>query len=406
MQRQSSNLSIIVLFVGIISLFLISCTDSSNSPGKDGKEISFLMCHYKGGQFGNKYGLVLVHSPKSIEWVSDYYPCQLSTNFVDIKNGRIAFSCENPPKGKSPIAYMDIDDIKNIKFVPIPKSKDEKYYWSVPKAVRPQVMSDGRIIFKVIYETKNQYDDYHLGQMAIYNPKTDKFEMSGSLTPFIKEQPEKGSDTEAGSMNSTFSLSNDDKFVCLTAYGYGTSGGAYHQDKFFIVKYDIASKKYTRITQVKADILFVSADNQYVVVNSDTKKKRYNAHSDNTSGFVLDNYRDNICVGQYSRKNSYFFKIWRGSGMHFFDANSGPLYLLILGDSLKRPYRGLGRGAQFSPDEKFIYFMASKDFHTNYRSEFAILRTPADFGKVNTNPDSIFVLPADFDRPMFLLISK
>jgi hypothetical protein len=409
-KKHNSISLIIALLIASFLISLYSCEDSSNSPNNpqndDGKSISFLMCHYKGGQFGDKYGLVLVHSSQDIEWISDYYPCQLSTYFVDIKNGRIAFSCENPPDGMSPIAYMDVDDLTNIKFIPIPKAKEENYYWSVPKMIRPQVMSDGRIIFEVIYETKNQYDDFHLGQLAIYNPKTDEFEMSGSLTPFIKEQPEKGSDTELGSMYTTMSLSNDDKFVCLTAYGYGTSGGAYHQDFFFLVKYDIAAKKYSRIAQVKADILFVTADNQYVIVNSDAKKKRYNAHSDNTTGFVLDEYRDDIYVGQYSRKNSYFFKIWRGSGMNFFDANSGVLYTLILGDSLKRPYQGLGRGAQFSPDEKYIYFMASTDFHTNYRSEFAILRTPADYGKVNSNPDSICVLPADFDRPMFLLINK
>ncbi len=399
---------IVLSLIGFIFVSLLaSCSDTTSGPG-DGSDssVNFLMCHKSGGEFGDKNGLVLVSSTGVVSWVSDYYPRSMNTANVDMKNGRIAFYCQNPPEGSSQIAYMDVNDLENIKFVPVPQTNDKDYWWKVHN-MRPQVMSDGRIILKVSYETKNEYDDFHQSQLAIYDPANDKFIFSGSLDGFVLSQPEKGDDTENGSLGNSFALSPNDKFVCFTAYGYGTNMGQYHEDYNFIFKWDIEAKTYSRITQTGSPyVFFVSADNNYVVANSGGKKYRYNAHSDNSSGFLLDEHLDNIAVGQCSRKDGKFFKVWRGSGLTLFDLNTGFLYNSILGDSLKRPYRGLGHGGQFSPDEKYIYFTASKDFHTNYSSELQVMRTPTDYGKTNSNPDSLFIMKPEYDVGMFLLLSK
>ena len=409
MQNRTFFRMLLIWTIGLMFVSILnSCSDSNtNGPDDDnGGSIYFLMCHYHGGELGAKDGLVLVSSTGTVSWVSDYYPSGMTTDNVDIKNGRIAFYCQNPPEGGSQIAYMDVNDLENVKFIPVPKSNDEDFYWQVNN-VRPQVMSDGRIIIKVTYETVNEYDDFHQGQLAIYDPKTNDFVMSGSLDNFILSQPEKGNDTEAGSMGASFALSPDDKFVCFDAYGFGTDMGQYHEDYEFIVKWDIAGKKYSRVTQGNSPtVLFVSSDNNYVVANVNGKKYRFDAHNDNAEGYLLDEYTDFICVGQHSLKGGNFFKVWRGSGLSLFDLNTGWLYNPIIGDSLKAPYRGLGSGGQFSPDEKYIYFTASTDFYTNYRSEFLVMRTPSDYGKTDSNPDSLFVMKPEYDRRMFLLITK
>lgn len=399
--KFSSNIIFTVILIAFM-LVLYGCPQSTEPSGSINGN-SFLMGYNGGGDYGETAGLVKVSfDGKSIERVSDYYPHYFSTEYVDMKNGRIAFTCDNHPDSLSPIAYMDINNITNIKFIPIPKTGDNKYYWTVNASIRPQVLADGRIMFKVTYETTNPYDDFGEGQLAIYNPADDSFVFSGSLTPFVLGQPEKGPDTEGGKMGSSFALSPDDKYAYLDALGLGTDAGVYHEDYHFLVQWDINNGQYNRLDQAETTVLFVSNDGNELVYNKGGKKYRMDIVS--KSETKLDDYSDYISAGQIAQNSDLFLKVWRGSGLSLFDVKSGFLYNQILGDSLKYPYRGLGNGAQFSVDGNKIYFTASTDFYTNYNSEFEVMSTKLVSNQLDTNPDSLFVLPAEFDNKMFLLL--
>lgn len=400
--RFSVKTIISVLLIGFM-LSLYGCPESTK-PTNGASGNSFLMGYNGGGDYGDAPGLVSVSfNGKSISRISDFYPHYFSTDYLDMKNGRIAMTCDNNPDSLSPIAYMDENNLSNIKFIPIPKSGDEDYYWEVNYSIRPQVLSDGRIMFKATYNTVNPYDDYHDGMLVIYNPADESFTFSGSLSGFVLDQPEQGPDTEGGSMGSSFALSPDDNYAFFDAYGYGTDAGVFHVDYHFIVQWDINNGGYQRIDQANTTILFVSNDGNNLVYNKDGKKYKININS--KAETKLDDNTNYISVGQIAKKSDLFFKVWRGSGLSLFDLNSGWLYDPILGDSLEAPYRGLGSGAQFSADESRIYFTASTDFYTNYDSPFEVMSTKiSSSNQLDTKPDSLFVLPAEFDTKMFLLL--
>lgn len=397
------------LFIFLIAalLFSLNGCSESNSPSSENNSVMFLM-GYKGGEsgpFGNKYGIVLVDSKGSATWVCEYYPFHNSTDYVDINNGRIAFASEKFPDGSSPIAYFDVNDVKNgsmnVKFMPIPPSNDKDYYWAVPRGVRPQVFKDGRILFFAVWNTVNPYDDWHDGVLGIYNPKTNDFTFFPFLSNFVLSQPEKGYDTEGGSMAGNFVLSQDESFVILEAYGYGTDAGVYHTDYHFLVKLDLNNSSYSRILCSSSTINFVTFDNKYVVVDIEGKKYRVDVNTGDKA--KIDDYSEYICKGKYSTKNYLFFKTWRGAGITMLDAISGFVYHPILGDSLPYPYKGCGTTGQFSKDESKIYFTASTDFYTNRASPFVVYSTPLT-GVTNSKPDSLFQMEKWFDTPLFLLI--
>jgi hypothetical protein len=119
---------------------------------------------------------------------------------------------------------------------------------------------------------------------------------------------------------------------------------------------------------------------------------------------LLDEYYDNIACGMYSKKDGKFFKQWRGGGIALFDKSSGWLFNPVLGDSMPYPYRGLGTGSQFSPDETKIYFKGTLDYYTNYASDYCVYSTPLTLGYPNSKPDSLFILTAQYDTGLFILL--
>jgi len=44
-------------------------------------------------------------------------------NCVDYNNGRNAFNMDNPPEGKSFVAYTDVANLNDVKFVPVPTAE-------------------------------------------------------------------------------------------------------------------------------------------------------------------------------------------------------------------------------------------------------------------------------------------
>lgn len=395
----------------IFALMGGECNDSGTDPIVDDNNnnnnpssLKFLVGYNKGGSHGAENGMCLVtNSGQTVQFLSTYYPYYSSNEYVDYKNGRLVYTYRNtPPEDHTPIAYFDVDNPTDVKIIPIPASGDEDFYWRVP-TVRPQVFSDGRIAFMAVYETVNPYDDYHDAQICIYNPKTEDYVFSGSVSSFVLDQPEQGYDTEGGSMGGTFALSQDETFMVVKAYGYGTDMGSYHIDYKFVVKWNLTQGGFERIAEGDSRIYFVSADNSTVVLHYDGNKQAMDLSSGSTT--LMDEYSDFISCGMYSKKDGKFFKEWRGGGIALFDKYTGWLFNPVEADSLARPYRGLGVGAQFSSDESRIYFKATTDLHTNYDSEFCVYSTPLTIGYPNSKPDSLFILPAEYDSKLFILLN-
>ncbi len=399
---------IVLSLLVFIALMGGSCQDSGTDPIDDDNNnkptgIKFLVGYRGGGDHGAEDGMCLVsNSGQTVQFLSTYRPMYSNNEYVSYKNKRIAFATWNTPEeGQTFIAYFDVADPTNVKIVPNPVSDDKDYYWSVPQ-VRPQVFSDGRIAFLAFYLTTNPWDDWHSGHICIYNPKTNEYKFSPAAHDFILNQPEQGYDTETGSLGGDFALSQDEQFVIARAYGYGVDMGSFHTDYKFIVKWDIHTDAYQRVAEGENQICFVSADNQSVIANINYKKNAIDINTGNMT--LLDEYYDNIACGMYSEKDGKFFKQWRGGGIALFDKSSGWLFNPVLGDSMPYPYRGLGTGSQFSPDETKIYFKGTLDYNTNYASDYCVYSTPLTLGYPNSKPDSLFILTAQYDTGLFILL--
>ncbi len=397
-------------FIIMLLLFTTGCDETVSDPNGDGNNkpgtpasLKFLVGYNGGGSHGEEDGMCLVtNSGNSVQFLSTYYPYYSSNDYVDYKNGRFAYTYRNsPPEGYTPIAYFDVDKPTDVQIIPIPPAVDEDHYWSVP-TVRPQVFSDGRIAFMAVNETENPWDDAHDGQICIYNPKTKEYLFSGSVVSFVLNQPEQGSDTEAGSLGGKFALSQNEQFIVARAYGFGTDMGSYHVDYKFVVKWPVNGGAFERIAEGDSQIYFVSADNNNVILHYGGGKQSLDVNSGNAT--MIDAYNDFIAYGMYSKKDGKFFKQWRGGGIALYDKYSGWLFNPVEADSLKYPYQGLGVGSQFSSDESKIYFKATKDYYTNDETEFCVYSTPLTLGYPNSAPDSLFILPAEYDTKLFILL--
>lgn len=390
---------------GIIPLLIVlsSCIDIFNGGGNSGP--TFLVASGGNTTTGLKSGLYTMTVGKSspeFSFVSEYRPWAFALEQMDYVNGRIAFSVERSlvPEGKSGIVWMDADQITDLEFVPIPEAPKD-YYYAVPDE-RPRVLSDGRIIYRVVLNTDNPYDDAHCGMLAVYDPVSGEIEVSGDPTGFVLAQPEKGSDTEAGSLGAGFVVSPDDRYVYCTAYGFGTDWGMYHVDYKFIIRYEIGVPGvYKRIAQTSDRSTTVTGDGKYLITTGD------GLHRIDLSSLAnqkVDDYTNEFNPGQVSKTSSRMFKVWRGSGMGEFDwNNSTPWTQLIDGSKITTTYyRGLGHGGQYSSDESLIYFTGSTDYYTNYATDLVVYSTPR--GALNETPDSITTMPVEYCTRVFLLL--
>lgn len=390
-----------LIFFSFLSLtFLSSCSKDEDSAALGNK---FLVA--SGGTATVKAGLYIYDvSSNNYEMVSEYYPHYLSMDYLDYNNGRIAFTTDIKPKDASYIAYVDVNKWSNLAFAPIPKSDDPDYYYSVPSATRPRVLKDGKIVYSVVWNTTNPYDDYHVGQLAVFDPSTNKLELSGDPSGFVLAQPEKLSDTEGGSMSGAFAVSPDGRYVYCQVYGYGTSWGQFHIDYKFIVSYEVGNPgSYKRIAQTDNTISTVSGNGKYLVLTGNGLTKI--DLSTKTSN-KFDDYPNTFNPNQVSKNSSKMIKVWRGSGCGLFDLDESNAwqFAIIEGSKLSGSYRGLRHGLQYSSDESNVYFTASSDYYTNYASPLRVFSTPII--DTNTKPDSIGTIPVDYCTDVFLLLNN
>ena len=342
-------------------------------------------------------------------FITEYHPWVMNSLYADYNNGVIAFNVDNVPENTSGIAYMNTDDLSDVKFAPIP-SAPEDFYYSVPRSIAPRVLIDGQIAYRVKLETVNVYDDYHIGMLAIFDPKSGELEVSGDPSAFVLSQPEKGSDTEGGSMGGSFVVSPDGKYAYCKVYGYGTNWGTYHVDYNFIVKYSIGNQGlYERLVQLEATPTAATGDGNYLIVTGETPQSGYGLTKialGSNEMIKVDEYLNDFQSGHISGNSSKMFKYWRGSGMGEYDFNQAPASFthIIDGDKiLTTNFKGLGHGAQYSEDESLIYFVGSTDYYTNYDTDVVIYSTPIK--EVNETPDSVGYLTSEYCTDFFIRIS-
>ena len=370
--------------------------------GDSGSGTTFLVGSL-GNNEGLEHGLYSYKLGGTPEFITSMTPWNFSMYYIDQNNGRIAYRIDNPriPEGTSGIAFMDSDDLSGISFAPIPEA-EEGHWYSIPWE-GPKVLPDGRIAYRVTHETDNIYDDYHSGVLAIYNPKNGDLELSGNASGFVLSQPEKGGDTEGGSMGGPFVLSPDGNYAYCQLYGYGTDWGVYHIDYKFIVRYTIGQPgSYVRIAQVDGTPAAITGDGAYLLVNTWEGLMKIDLATKAMT--KADDYTNTFSAGQVSKTSNRMFKSWRGSGLGEYEIGSSIGWTHIIDGSkiTNSNYRGLNSRSQYNHDENRIIFTGSTDFYTNYCSDLMIFETP--IVELNETPDSIGLLPIEYCTEMFLLL--
>lgn len=405
--RKSSSFYVVASLVSCLSLVIgIGCSSDPTGPAPSTpNKLSFLVgCSGDGQNLApGLYLLTNTSTGPTFEFITGYTPQFMSLNFASIKNGRIALRVEPRlvPQGKSGILYMDVGDLKNLRWAPVPPAPDN--HWFQIANERPQVLSDGRIVYQVVLNTDNQFDDAHWGMLAVYNPSTDSIAVTGSTSDFVLNQPEKGPDTEGGSMRNTFVISPDEKYAYCHVYGYGTDGGVYHMDYNFIVRCDIGKPGvYTRVAQTDNRPAAVTNDGRYLILEGDGLHR---VDLQTNQSAKIDDYSNFFNVNQVSRKGPRMLKTWRGSGVGVYDMSATPAwqYAILDGGSMTGSYRGLGLGVQFSSDEMKVYAPASADFYTNTPTDVRIFSSPVK--STNNSPDSITTIPKAYCTNFFMLLT-
>lgn len=336
--------------------------------------------------------------------LTELVPRYTSSAWADTRGGRLVFRVkpELTPEGASGVAFLDLTGDRTVSFAPVPDAALDMYY-DVP-VERPVVFSDGRIAYRVTLNTVNPYDDWHSGEIAIYDPTTGAVELSGGTTDFVLGQPEQGGDTEAGSMDGPCSLSPNEKTLYCKAYGYGVDGGVFHVDYRFILAYTVGQPgAYARIAQTSGSLQGVTGDGRYLLVAGDGMER---IDLTTLTQEKVDDYAAYPHTGQISRDGSLLIKAWRGSGLSAYDLAQSPAWMfnVVLGQDMTDEYKGLGHGAQLSADESEVYFLGSTDFYTNYCTPIRLFRAPVAADQ--TTPEVIADLGIEHCTDFFLSVGQ
>jgi hypothetical protein len=397
---------------GLLIIFLlftlIRCSEDDGGTGPNGNNPSgpvFLVgCNGSGDSVqAGLYRMTNAAAGPSFEFITPYYPQYLGMDNVDMNNGRIAIRVQPSvvPEGKSGVMFMDVNSLASIQWVPVPDAPED-YYFDIANA-RPAVLPDGRIAYPVTLQTDNKYDDAHWGMIAVYNPSTGDVETSGNPSDFVLAQPEQGSDTEGGSLSGALIASPDGRYIYSQVYGYGTEAGAYHVDYKFIVRYTVGQPgSYERIVQSSNRPTAITSDGSTLILTGDgLHRVDVGAKSD----VKFDDYANVFYTGQVAKSATRMFKIWRGSGLGEFTIGSGNVdwMQIVEGKELAGRYQGLGHGAQYSAGEDKIYFTASTDYYTNYKTDLRVFSTPIQ--ERITEADSVTTMPVFYCTKFFLLLN-
>lgn len=184
-----------------------------------------------------------------------------------VRNGHIAYHAhdsnfageESNQSSKNFMLPVLLDvSTGNVTRCPVPNLYKDLEPWCRGQDI--YIDDKGRIFYAIYYSRK--YTDQHESTIFRYDPKTKEYTHTKGSNAFIATQPERGSDTEAGSFKENFAISSDGRYAYALIYGYGTRGGAYHSDYQFLVQYDFDTDKITRLDggETSASIYGINSD--------------------------------------------------------------------------------------------------------------------------------------------------
>lgn len=387
---------ILIFTIGVLLLVLSGCPILDLDPPGSNSESFLVGC--KGNDSGLAAGLYKYEVGGTPEFITSYLPWAYKQQLMDYNNGILAYRVDPTPENTSGIAYMEKDKLNNVQFAPIPQAAKEGYYYRIAYSTEagPKVFSDGRIAYLVYYETENPYDDYHVGMIAIFNPQNNEIEISGDPSGFVLSQPEKGSDTEGGSMEGTFLLSPDNNYLYCDVYGYGTDAGVYHEDYHFIVKYTVGEPgSYSRVIQQGGGLTAITSDGKYLIMNTSSGLQKINLLTNEM--IKVDEYLFDFSPGNISPQPGKMIKYWP-DGVGEYDFNGSPVNWTAIIDSKNTHGRILN--AQYNFEGNKIYFTSTNDIYCHSGSETYIYSS--EIIENNETPDSIGYLAPEFCTKIFL----
>lgn len=393
------------LLTVLLILSWVSCDKNDSTPTENQEYYLFTYQPLDNHPYGEGYGFYKIKPDQgsfTSELLNQYYPVYgWSDAYIHFNpKGMCAFYCENslkPAGAETQVAYFTPEAPGDVHFLPLPE-KIPEYSWVISPQ-KPKVLSNGRIVVVMGIITDYPYDDWHDEVVAVYDPLTETWDKSESVSGFIFAQPEKGTDTELGSLGyNFFAINPDETTVFLKATGWGVEGGSIHLDARFIVAYDLATKTFSRVYYGENDIY--GATNQRVYFRStEGKTAAVDYHTlvvyPNVDDYPYDYYT-------FSRRSEMMVKSWRGSGLGSMTWNGSSYdwtHIINTAKLNSSTYAGLGGRASFNADESLILFAASSDFYTNYAAEFAVMKTP--FISENPDPEIQFILPKNFSTYFF-----
>lgn len=248
----------------------------------------------------------------------------------------------------------------------------------------PKVSESGHIFYLSASNDKDYHDQYR-ASLVRYNPKTKELLQAIDPTGFVKAQPEKGWDTEAGQFKNQFYPSKDGRYVYGVVDAFGVDGGAIHWDYRILFKYDFEKEQYTRMGDAEdrnVTIMGITADRNEVAYISSVSNVFHRKLVNTSSNMVR---KTTISGGQSYANTSR----WNNNGYCSGETNNTiGIYDMISNTkhdikTKSRPYF-----AQFSVDGSRVYFMIQSTA-AKYLCRTSDLTAEATIDTLCTLPQSV-----------------
>lgn len=306
------KLSIILITAYLLNSCIFNDGHPGRTEGNQKDELTFIGSYFSDSSTPDylaKYVVDLKSGETTItnisEKIPDRYLSYSTFEHGTVRNGRFAYLADysNFEDESRYVLYFNLDEAY-IYQCPIPKLYPEDNLIPWLRNVRVHIDNKGRIFYCIWYSV--EYGDLHCPTIIRYDPETDSYDYTRGANDFVASQPEIGSDTERGAFQEAFAISNDGTYAYAVIYGYGTSGGAYHQDYRFIVSYNFDTGEITRIdggSTGGAQIYGINSDYSSLLysLGGQVKFRNLNSQSSNevtvyVPGTPHESYTTNGCL--------------------------------------------------------------------------------------------------------------
>jgi len=370
-------------------LFLNFCSDDSNpsDPNDDNntEDVSFLAYYYPGSEkvLGENYLVAKLEvKDGEIAYSSflDVYPSSSIINDCNINNNTLAMGLFFRDFDYQGI-YMNLDE-SNYQYLPRMEPSDERHWsWFTPGT--ENVSNNGYIVY--LSGTGHvSYSDANRTSLMRYNPSNDETDIGISPNSFAVAQPEKGDDTEAGSIGGNIFCSPDGKYAYGDLQAFGVDGGGNHYDYKILFKYDFDAQKYTRLgdsNDKKVEIKAMGSERTWILYSNDGE---YKLLSLATNTITFPNSIDNLVNVKKNSWNNYGACVGSSNGNIYYKDFVNNKELTVCQTSAY----GWAYNAMFSKDGEKIYFILE-----GYENQYLCVTESLT---ENCNYDTLGTIPNEF----------